>query len=93
MLVENFNSTNQTSPFYLAHESFVTFFSTYDCVQVNELEWAQKCEFTRKTPDCRIEERILDYTSFIFCGSFPQMEWIAKAILVNECLLLFFSVW
>lgn len=90
-MIEFLNTTNQSSPFYLAHESFVTFFETRDCVQVHDLPWEEKCNFTKHTIDCRVEERIFDYTSFIFCGAFPSFEWISKLFLVSLKVFIKFS--
>lgn len=78
-----FNHANQSVPSALTHENFVTFSITRNCEQVNQLAWADKCNFTRFTSDCRLEERILDYTTFIFCGEYPDIEWLKKLLLVR----------
>lgn len=78
-----FNFLNHSTPSALTHESFVTFVVFRDCEQVNELPWLEKCNFTKLTADCRVEERILDYTSFIFCGQHPEEEWLKKLLLVR----------
>lgn len=80
----------------LPHESYVAVLLETECSKINCLPLDERCAFARQTSDCRDEQRLIDYASFIYCGfGEPQYEWtetLAKALLVVFCCYLFFAM-
>ncbi|KAL9872948.1 mitochondrial sodium/calcium exchanger protein-like [Glossina fuscipes fuscipes] len=62
MLIEHFNTSNQSIPTYERHESFVQDIGIPDCNMVMTLPPDERCAFVTDTEYCQDDIFILDYT-------------------------------
>ncbi|XP_037897754.1 mitochondrial sodium/calcium exchanger protein-like [Glossina fuscipes] len=68
MLIEHFNTSNQSIPTYERHESFVQDIGIPDCNMVMTLPPDERCAFVTDTEYCQDDIFILDYTYFFYCS-------------------------
>uniref|UniRef100_A0A1B0G3U1 Sodium/calcium exchanger membrane region domain-containing protein n=1 Tax=Glossina morsitans morsitans TaxID=37546 RepID=A0A1B0G3U1_GLOMM len=68
MLIEHFNTSNQSIPTYERHGSFVQDIAVPDCPMVMILPPDERCAFVTDTDYCEDDIFILDYMYFFYCS-------------------------
>uniref|UniRef100_A0A1A9VB41 Sodium/calcium exchanger membrane region domain-containing protein n=1 Tax=Glossina austeni TaxID=7395 RepID=A0A1A9VB41_GLOAU len=68
MLIEHFNTSNQSIPTYERHESFVQDIGVPDCDMIMILPPDERCAFVTDTEYCQDDIFILDYIYFFYCS-------------------------
>nr|XP_022342297.1 mitochondrial sodium/calcium exchanger protein-like [Crassostrea virginica] len=66
--------------------------SDADCSSVHNVNKSQRCEFTKNTDDCSIDEGFIDYTIFAYCQFSPSLLPLALIILFIWWLFLFIGL-
>ncbi|XP_061394586.1 mitochondrial sodium/calcium exchanger protein-like [Musca vetustissima] len=92
MLIENFNSSNTTFPYFLPHDNFVQDVHTLTCALVNTLPYDKRCDYVRATAQCSEDVFIFNYIELFYCRiDTSQMVLVVGGIvaLLLCCALLF----
>ncbi|XP_075145562.1 mitochondrial sodium/calcium exchanger protein-like [Haematobia irritans] len=68
MLIENFNTSNQTQPYFLGHDNFVQDVHTVSCALVTTLPYDKRCAYVRANEQCSKDVFLTNYIEMFYCG-------------------------
>lgn len=63
-----------------------------ECRYLHNVNDSEQCIFVNSTKDCYVDESLIQYTIFIYCGLGPQLVPLAIIILIFWLLMLFVSL-